>query len=199
MNILRLPREIQEKILLYVGGGTEINRVCSLWYKFSKESYLQKKIVPCICRSSFENIQNCRASSHFCVCGENDLKYAMFCKGHIHPCVCDVGLDFMRVCKSDNHPCLCNKSSNHALNCRGDNHPCICKKDFVHSPFACQYAREHPCICIKSPIHALNCRGKNHPCICLGGSNYAIYCKSENHFCICVPGRNSLGLNCRAH
>ena len=78
MNILRLPREIQEKILLYVGGGTEFNRVCSLWYRFSKESYLQKKIVPCICRNSFENIQNCKALSHFCVCCKNDLKQSHF-------------------------------------------------------------------------------------------------------------------------
>ena len=80
MNILNLPDQIQDNILINVGGGTQLELVCKNWYFKCRSKYVKKKREPCICFKGYAFSKKCKSKEHFCMCHKG-MKEIMFCKG----------------------------------------------------------------------------------------------------------------------
>ena len=65
MNILDLPDQIQEKILIKVGGGTPLELVCKSWYIICRSKYVKKKRKPCLCFKGYDFSKKCKSTSHY--------------------------------------------------------------------------------------------------------------------------------------
>ena len=144
MNIISLPIEIQERILINVNEETKIELVCHLWNEICKK----------------EVIVNQR---FHCICLELPLTAGPFdqCKSKRHKCICNLSVHHARVCRATNHPCICKHGPHHAKYCKGTTHPCICKDDpdSVHHALMCR-GENHPCICNRYLNFTRNCKHK---------------------------------------
>ena len=144
MNILSLPVELQEKILVNIPHETKIELVCHLWNEICKK----------------EVIVNQR---FHCNCLELRLTAGPFdqCKSKRHKCICNLSVHHSRVCRATNYPCICKNSPHHAKYCKGTSHPCICKDDpdSVHHALMCR-GINHPCICNRYLNFTRNCKHK---------------------------------------
>jgi hypothetical protein len=133
MNILSLPVELQEKILVNIPHETKIELVCHLWNKICKKEVIVNRRFSCIClelRLTAGPFDKCKSSRHKCICNLS-VHYARVCRATNHPCICKNGPHHAKYCKGTNHPCICKDdpdSVHHALMCRGENHPCICNR-----------------------------------------------------------------------
>lgn len=133
MNILSLPTEIQEKILVNINEETKIELVCRLWNNICKKEVIVNRRFQCVCLEvcfSPKSIKQCKSKRHKCICNYS-VHHAIVCKATNHPCICKNGPHHAKFCKGTSHPCIClddRDSVHHALMCRGENHPCICNR-----------------------------------------------------------------------
>lgn len=177
MNILDLPEEIQQRILILTGRTSKIELVCKKWYEFSQSKYIKKRRHICICKKKKK--EKCLSIDHFCVCNLG-LEKAMFCKSKYHPCICLKDINHAKLCNAKIHPCICEISNEYIQSCRSIYHPCIC---YMGKMSYCKSSYPHPCICKENPFSAIYCRGSYHPCIFDKIPNG---CKSTKHKCICA-------------
>ena len=123
MNILSLPTEIQEKILVNINEETKIELVCRLWNNICKKEVIVNRRFQCVCLEvcfSPKSIKQCKSKRHKCIC-KNGPHHAKFCKGTSHPCICLDDRDSVHhalMCRGENHPCICNRYSNFVLHCK---------------------------------------------------------------------------------
>ena len=133
MNILSLPVELQEKILVNIPHETKIELVCHLWNKICKKEVIVNRRFSCIClelQLTAGPFDECKSSRHKCICNLS-VHHARVCRATYHPCICKNGPHHAKYCKAMTHPCICKDdpdSVHHALMCRGVNHPCICNR-----------------------------------------------------------------------
>ena len=164
MNIIELPIEIQENIIIHVDKQTQIQLVCKLWNEICKKKPISNKRDDCTC---LDNVYKCTTFFHKCICPMGSFS-SINCRGHYHKCVCNIS----------------------ALNCKyKGEHPCICKNSARSAGF-CRYSGEHPCICHRGRLNIKNCRATKHPCVCNMGPISASNCQAETHQhpCICEKG-----------
>ena len=142
MNILSLPVELQEKILVNIPHETKIELVCHLWNEICKKEVIVNRRFSCIC------LEVCLSPRSFDQC-----------KSSRHKCICNLSVHYARVCRATNHPCICKNSPHHAKYCKGTSHPCICKDDpdSVHHALMCR-GENHPCICNEYSNFSLYCK-----------------------------------------
>ena len=133
MNILSLPVELQEKILVKISDETKIELVCHLWNEICKKEVIVNQRFHCNClelRLTAGPFDQCKSKRHKCICNLS-VHHAGVCRATNHPCICKHGPHHAKYCKSTTHPCICKDdpdSVHHALMCRGENHPCICNR-----------------------------------------------------------------------
>ena len=133
MNILSLPVELQEKILVNIPHETKIELVCHLWNEICKKEVIVNRRFSCICLEvclSPRSFDQCKSKRHKCICNLS-VHRARVCRATNHPCICKNGPHYAKYCKATTHPCICKDdpdSVHHALMCRGVNHPCICNR-----------------------------------------------------------------------
>ena len=133
MNILSLPIEIQERILININEETKIELVCHLWNEICKKEVIVNQRFHCNClelRLTAGPFDQCKSKRHKCICNLS-VHHAGVCRATNHPCICKHGPHHAKYCKSTTHPCICKDdpdSVHHALMCRGGNHPCICNE-----------------------------------------------------------------------
>ena len=82
-NIIDLPIEIQENILVNIDTNTKLESVCLLWNEICKKNVIKNVRIPCVCTKS--------------------PHHAMVCNGMGHPCIYNGNLNYDLNCKSPNH------------------------------------------------------------------------------------------------
>ena len=120
MNILSLPIEIQEKILVNINEETKIELVCRLWNDICKKEVIVNRRFQCVCLEvcfSPKSIKQCKSKRHKCICNYS-VHHAIVCKATNHPCICKNGVHHALLCRAEKHPCICNGNPNFDSTCK---------------------------------------------------------------------------------